>query len=71
MTDEVGSFQLKQKLFHFRLSNLKLSNISFFPTALSWRGSPTTDIPTVVSFGVVGVSKSSSDSIFTIRMKSI
>ena len=31
----LGSFQLKQKLSNFRLSNLKLSNFSFFPTALS------------------------------------
>ena len=30
----LGSFQLKQKLSNFRLSNLKLSNSSFFPTAL-------------------------------------
>ena len=31
----LGFFQLKQKLSNFRLSNLKLSNFSFFPTALS------------------------------------
>ena len=33
----LGSFQLKQKLSNFRLSNLKLSNFSFFPTAISTR----------------------------------
>ena len=29
------AFQLRLALFNFRLSNLKLSNFSFFPTALS------------------------------------
>jgi len=44
----LDSFQLKQKVSNFRLSNLKLSNFSFFPNALSNYTYPAKSIPRII-----------------------